>query len=778
MLLAAAVLSAGWTLEAGREARFRGELRTVADQAALRVQAFMDARLDALYRLRADWRGRPPLDKALFQRETLALQVRYPGFQAINWLDATHVIRWITPRVGNEQALGFDVDTHPLASSAVRQAEKVDGLILTAPLDLLQGGWGMVGYLRIGAVPGAPEGLLNVVIRAKPMLEAALASGLPSDVAFVFEDGGEPVAAVGVALEETVSAYSELRRMNVADRTWTMRMVPNRARVASLAGPADRLPVVIGLVLAVGIAALIAVGQRRQAQLHRSEQRYRNIVDAMHEGIWTLDAHGMTRFVNRQMGQMIGYRPRQIVGRSLDNFAATPRWATLKAELQSSVLGQQSSPSFELDLRRSDTALVQTIASVKPLRDTAGRLIGAQALVTDVTEKKRLEAQLIQSQKTEAVGRLAGGIAHDFNNLVTGIMGACHLLELELDGKPPLLELVDDIQKCGERAADVTHQLLAFSRQQVLKPRVLDPGQVLRESSSILRRLIGEDVDLQLEVDQDLAPICMDPAQLQQVLLNLSVNAKDAMPAGGTLWIRGRNVAADEAAKAGLSSKPHVALSVEDTGGGIPSDVRDRIFEPFFTTKPVGKGTGLSLATVLGIVEQSGGRLQVDSHEAVGSTFTVYIPANLGETELRPSSPPVRVVPLLSPSTEGPPRLGHILLVEDEASVRKLIARVLEQAGYEVQTAVRPREALAWFRRCDPALDLLITDVIMPDMNGLALADELRRLRPGLRVIFMSGYADADRLPDALEKEVFLQKPFPVDVLTETARRELDRDRS
>ena len=764
-LLAAAVLSAGWTLEAGRQARFRGELRTVADQAVLRVQAFMDARIDALHRYRSDWRANPPVDKAVFQEKTLALQVRYPGIQAINWLDQDHVIQWITPRVGNEQALQFDLDEHPFAATALRQAEQVDNLVMSTPFELLQGGLGFVGYLRIGSAPREREGLLNIVFRADAAIEAALSTGLPDDVAFMFDDGGVGLASVGVAVEDTVAAYTELRRIPIADRTWTLRVAPSRKRVAALAGPADRLPLVIGLVLAAAIAALIAVGQRRQAQLHQSEQKYRNIVDAMNEGIWTLDAHGATRFVNRQLASMMGYRARQMVGRALDDFVVSPQWETLKTQLQSSTFNGVS-PRFELDLRKSDQSTVQTVVSIKAFRDGAGRFVGAQALVSDVTERNRLEAQLVQSQKMESVGRLAGGIAHDFNNLVTGIMGACHLLELELEGQPSLLELVDDIQKCGERAAGLTHQLLAFSRQQVLRPQVLDPRDVVQESGNILRRLIGEDLDLRIELEEDLVSILIDPTQLQQVLLNLTVNAKDAMPDGGTIWIRGRTVEPAEAGELGLPSVHHVGLSVEDTGGGIPAQVRARIFEPFFTTKPFGKGTGLGLATVLGIVEQSGGRVQLESHEGVGSTFTVYLPAADAEAGRKVSSRP-KVVP--------EPGVGHILLVEDEASVRKLIARVLQAAGYRVHVASRPREALAWVRRTEPPLNLLITDVVMPEMNGLSLADELRRMRPGLRVIFMSGYADSDRIPEALEQEVFLQKPFPVDLLTETARRELDR---
>ena len=738
------MLAAGWTLEAGRRARFRGDLAILADQAALRIEAFLDGRLDVVYRLRDDWRT-VEMDQAVFEERSLAMQVRYPGFQALNWVDQDHRVRWITPRAGNELALGFDLDDHPLASPLVKRAEFEDRLVLSEPLTLLQGGWGFVGYLRIGDAPEAPTGLLNVDFRARSLLEAAFEKGLPDRMGIAIDDEGTRVAWLGAPRESVVPEYMEERRIPVANRSWRVQLSPSRKRVAAMTGPADRLPVVLGFILSVGIAALIAVGQWRQVMLRQSEQKYRSIVDVMNEGIWILDAEGYTRFVNRSLAGMLGYAPKQMTGRPFDAFVDTWQRDVVKERLQPSTSDRR--PVFELDLVKQDGTLVQTVISVKPFLDEAGRFIGAQAVVTDVTERKQLEAQLHHSQKMEAVGRLAGGIAHDFNNIVTGIMGACHLLEHELQTRPELIELVDEINTCGERAAGLTHQLLAFSRQQVLRPKVLNPARALEESNSLLRRLIGEDLDLKVEVDDDLAFVSIDPTQLQQVFLNLVVNARDAMPRGGVIWMRGRNVDAEEATQVGLPSETHVALSVEDTGAGIPPEVLDRIFEPFFTTKEFGKGTGLGLATVLGIVEQSGGRVTVDSRVGVGSMFTVLLPAVPGAAG--EAVTPARPRGALGPKEET------ILLVEDEDSVRKMAQRGLQTAGYLVHAESRPTDALEWAKQPDTRIDLLITDVVMPQMSGLVLAEALKRERPDLPVIYMSGYADEERLPQALRREVF-----------------------
>jgi len=368
------------------------------------------------------------------------------------------------------------------------------------------------------------------------------------------------------------------------------------------------------------------------------------------------------------------------------------------------------------------------------------------------------EAQLRQSQKLQAVGLLAGGIAHDFNNLLTVILTLTGLLLEEApEGSAARADLIE-IRAAGDRAADLTRQLLAFSRKQVMQPRTIELNRVLADLEGMLRRLIGEDMAFALELATGLELVRADPALVTQVVMNLVVNARDAMPKGGKLRVR----TSQQRVPAGgeLAEGTYVRVAVEDTGTGISAEVMERLFEPFFTTKPVGKGTGLGLSTSYGIAVQSGGTLTVDSEVGRGSTFTLWLPATTGQRTPTPQ-------PLAKEGTIQ----GTLLLVEDDASVRDVAMRLLEQAGYRVLVAESGEEAL---ELAAPAgvIDLLLTDVVMPGLSGRELADALTQVRPGLKVLYMSGYTeDAVVQRGVLAGEVaLLQKPFTKDGLLAAIR--------
>ncbi|MGE0040166.1 MAG: PAS domain S-box protein [Vicinamibacterales bacterium] len=393
--------------------------------------------------------------------------------------------------------------------------------------------------------------------------------------------------------------------------------------------------------------------------------------------------------------------------------------------------------------------------------------------VADITERKLLEEQFRQAHRMEAVGRLAGGVAHDFNNLLTAITGFATLTLGDLAPDNPHRGHIEQIRKAAERAAGLTRQLLAFSRRQVLQARAVDLNQTIAELGKMLQRLVGEDLHLALELTAARAVVQVDPTQIEQVLMNLAVNARDAMPRGGTLRIETARVTAADAATRGTSrSLPpgtYVRLTVEDTGTGMSPDVQARIFEPFFTTKPTGAGTGLGLSTVHGIVTQSGGVVAVDSAPGAGTRFTIYLPA-LDEqaAETRP------------PEAPGTDARGHetILLVEDDEGVRQLAMDVLARGGYRVHGAASGAQALDRFEALGAgAIDLLVTDIVMPRMSGIELSREFDRLSPGLRVLFMSGYPDEALARHGLVAEPanFLQKPFTPDSLLAAVRRVLDR---
>jgi PAS domain S-box-containing protein len=388
----------------------------------------------------------------------------------------------------------------------------------------------------------------------------------------------------------------------------------------------------------------------------------------------------------------------------------------------------------------------------------------------DISEQRRLEDQLRQAQKMEAIGRLAGGIAHDFNNVLTVISSYSALNLQALKPGDPLHTDLREINNACERAVGITRQLLAFSRGQVLQPRVLDLAESLRELTTMLRRLIGEDVELTVRNAPDLAKVFADPGQIEQVLMNLVINARDAMPTGGKLVIETQNVELDaDYAAVHVGARPghYVMLAVSDTGVGIDAETKAQIFEPFFTTKPVGKGTGLGLAMVFGIVTQSGGSIDVYSEPCIGTTFKVYLPraVKAGDTVTLPS-----LAELDSLGSET------ILLVEDDDAVRKLVRKVLQRAGYHVIEAANGGEALLLAEQYADAIDLLLTDVIMPRMSGRQLVERITTTRAGLRVIYMSGYTDDAMLHHGVVESgvPFIQKPVSIDTLLRTVRRVLD----
>jgi len=383
-------------------------------------------------------------------------------------------------------------------------------------------------------------------------------------------------------------------------------------------------------------------------------------------------------------------------------------------------------------------------------------------VLVDVTDRIRLEDQLRQAQKMEAVGMLAGGVAHDFNNLLTIITGYSQLVMNRLQPDDPNRLSIEQIIHASERAAALTQQLLAFSRRQVLQAKVLDVNGLVASLSNMLRRLIGEDVDLRLSLGADLGRVHADPGRLEQILMNLAVNARDAMPKGGTLTLETANVYLDETySSRHLSAKPgpYILLAVSDTGTGMDADTQSRLFEPFFTTKGAGKGTGLGLSTVFGIVKQSGGSVQVYSEPGRGTSVKVYLPRIDQPVAVEPAGIP-RVLPL---GTET------LLLVEDDDMVRHLMRETLQREGYQVQDTADPNEALRISGSHSGTIHLLITDVIMPKLSGTEMAAMLLRERPDMKVLYISGYTDNAVVNSGLlhQEVAFLQKPFTPAALIE-----------
>lgn len=506
-----------------------------------------------------------------------------------------------------------------------------------------------------------------------------------------------------------------------------------------------------------GIIRDITDIRKSEEALRESEKRFRSVVETAATVILILGPDRRVLEWNREAERVFGRTRAEVLGRDYFEFGLPPELhGPAGAELKR-VLAGEHTQGYENDVLHRDGSRRRVLWNASRLLDEKGSVIGVVATGTDLTETRALEVQLQQVQRIETIGQLAGGIAHDFNNIVTGIAMSSDILIGRLAPDDPARELGAEIRSAAQRAKDLTRQLLNFSRAQVVDPKVLNLNELIQhQMESLLRRLIGEQVDLVLKMAPDLGNVKADPAQVQQVLMNLVVNARDAMPGGGMLLISTLNATVTpEQARRHLEIRPgsFVQLAVTDEGHGIDEKIRGRIFDPFFTTKGPDKGTGLGLSTVYAIVKRSGGFLEVESAPRRGTTFRVFLP--------RVAEAVAAAAPSAGVSTGERPL--RILLVEDDAPIRRAVRTTLRERGHTVVEVADPLEAEG---KCGDA-DLLITDVVMPKLNGVELARAIRLRRPEIAVLLMSGYAQ-DRSGGVAAPDpgsVFLQKPFTTDEL-------------
>lgn len=510
--------------------------------------------------------------------------------------------------------------------------------------------------------------------------------------------------------------------------------------------------------------------RERENQLRLTTERLEMAVDAGHVGLWEWDLGSNRVYYSDQWKLQLGHEPDEI-GEAFSEFFDRIHEEDQKRVLdriQKYLDGKEAQFNIELRLYHKDGSFRHVVAQATEIRNSQGervKLIGSQI---DVTEWVELQQQFLQSQKMESLGRLAGGVAHDFNNLLTVILGVTDLTLNQLDGDSPLRTNLESIQRAGVRASGLTRQLLTFSRRQIMKMQDVDLDGIIRDMESMLKRLIGENVSLEYRSHKQLGAIRFDAGQIEQIIMNLSVNAADAMPDGGTLRIETDSVMLNDTAAAELSllPGPYAKLTVSDTGTGIALETLDRIFEPFFSTKPAEQGTGLGLATVYGITKQAGGNARVSSELGKGSTFTIYLPMSKEEAVTQTLEP-------VRPIARGQ---ETILVVEDEPSVLQLSAQVLEASGYKViaaQSVEQAREALS---NQDIEVNLLLTDVVMPELSGRELAAQIKTGLPTIKVLYMSGYTDDVILRNGISEETvsFIAKPFTAIELTHKIREVLD----
>ncbi len=492
-------------------------------------------------------------------------------------------------------------------------------------------------------------------------------------------------------------------------------------------------------------------------------------IDQTTEGVIITDLQGIITYVNPAFETISGYTRSELIGRALNLFQSVEHEMSSHRQMWETIRAGKVWRGRTTN-QRKDGGYYIVDATITPVRDSDGEITHYISLQRDVTREVQLEEQYRQSQKMEVLGQLTAGIAHDFNNVLTAINGYAELIQTQLDSDHPVHEMASKLLRAGRRGADLVRQLLVFSRKQVNQPQVLNLNAIISELETMLQRTIGERIQLNTNLSRDLWPIKADPAQIEQVILNLVVNARDAMPYGGRLSIETANVVLDEHyVSTHFEAHPgdHVVLSIGDTGVGMTPEVKAHLFEPFFTTKGPGKGTGLGLATVYGIVKQHSGSIWVYSEPGVGSTFKIYLP------RFQEAGQSVAYGEVTESVRGG---RETILLVEDDASVRDLTGLILRRHGYTVLSACNGGEALHLVKEYTGEVDLLLTDVVLPDINVTTLVKQLKRFHPRLKALYMSGYSYDVIEPHVpvFDRSMFLQKPFSSTILARRVRNILD----
>ncbi len=510
--------------------------------------------------------------------------------------------------------------------------------------------------------------------------------------------------------------------------------------------------------------------QVAEEKLRRTEHRYRSLIESIPDIIYTLELDGSLSYISPRWKQILGHEESEVLGRFFIDFAPPEDHPFLVRVFKEVRNHKKNVENVHWHYFKKDGERLFFLGSAAPLYDEEGRVAGMIGMARDVTKHKRVEEQLLQSQKMESIGNLAGGIAHDFNNLLGGILGYATFVKRKLSTRDKIYQSIEAIERSAQRAAELTKQLLGFARRGKYQVKPIECNALIREIVLILQRTIDRRIAIDVDPDPQLSVIEGDEAQIQQALMNICINARDALPKGGTIKIVSRNqrLTPDQASRQrGMKEGNYICLNISDTGTGMSPEVRSRIFEPFFTTKAKGQGTGLGLSMVYGIIQNHGGMVEVQSHIGIGSTFTVFLPALASASGAGEEITPI---PDIHQGQET------ILLVDDEEIIRDLGVDILEDRGYRVFPAAEGKEAVRIYREQAQEIDLVILDVMMPGIGGKETYRQLRAINPQIKVLLSSGYSTNGEVGEILKQGVsgFVQKPYREEELAAKVREVLD----
>ena len=740
-----------------------------------------------------------PLNRAALEAEARRAQPRFRFFEfdpagrprALPAGATFYGVQILAPVRGNEAAMGFCARHLPTRQEALARALRNRDLSSSGRIRLIQETADQYGLLVMAAVAGKdgrPIGVVQGVFRAGDLVQKSLASTRPRSVVVRLFDDSAPPAESLLHLEPSalptrvgpVSSLHLVHRFEQAGRRWTVSVTPASGYYGLQAGWRSWTLLAGSLAFFLVLAGYAQTLRARNAEVrtlveartreladevasHRkdadalrvSEARFRHLVEVMGEGMWVLDPEGRTTFVNRRMMEILGYPPEEMTGRPLTDFLFEEDFPTAVRNMEERRAGRESQHDFRF--RRMDGSEVWIIVTASPVKDDSGQVVSVLGMITDITERRRLEEAQLQSQKLESLGVLAGGIAHDFNNLLTAILGNINLAQLCLPQVSPAMPYLENLEKSVHRATNLTRQMLAYSGKGRFVVAPMDLNQAVEEMSHLLGVSISKKVALRFQLKDGLPAMMAEASQIQQVVMNLVTNASEAIGEGeGLVAIRTglHEYSAVDLARdfPGQSLVPgsYLTLEVSDNGRGMNPETQARIFEPFFTTKFTGRGLGLS--ALQGIVRGHRGGIRVYSEVDKGTTFKLIFPVG-GET---PSAVPEPI------DTEAWRGSGTVLVVDDEESVRAIAGALLRSLGFEVITASDGREALARYREGTGTICAVLLDLTMPHMNGVEAFRELRRLDPECRVILTSGYNEQEAIQDFAGKGLagFVQKPF------------------